>query len=471
MVATLSNLGGSDAAGNGLGEAFAAIEIILVWLLLAVLFLSVWAKGNMPLPAALAGLVLIPASGVAAGMALDLLSKPYLPPYLWPIVAPALTPPLVVAFCLCTLLPKLRSAIPARASGVLAWGLILASCIAIWPMMQVRSTVHDDEDKIRAAYDAGLAAIKPGAPLWEWTPFLATPDSTKGEFVITSIRHLDRRQSEAETMLDRGDFPIGYLGRLDLEPTPAICEKAHVLLRKRVAVLVLAKPGSKPYAEIALPVSDAVAALDWLVGYGCASNAEAQAWEDMANGYRGSNFDLVRLRELRDPANLGRTLRESPERFSMLTPQAHLKAWLKFADDKATRDQALAGARKLDHRTADAIEMLNEKYNPSAPWAVIKYLPVLDLDTTPQFCTPALRMLRGDMAKVYRPTGDDPRPYSELLDRLGAYEPLTALIWLAAHGCDADAELGAAQSLVSSYRDTPGRAAMLSTLAGLRKPP
>ena len=86
----------------------------------------------------------------------------------------------------------------------------------------------------------------------------------------------------------------------------------------------------------------------------------------MAKGYRDTNFDVFELAELRDPKELGRVLREYPARFSMLTPKAHLKAWLGYANDYALREQALAGARRLDHRTADAIELLSDKNNPSA---------------------------------------------------------------------------------------------------------
>ena len=63
--------------------------------------------------------------------------------------------------------------------------------------------------------------------------------------------------------------------------------------------------------------------------------------------------------------------RRDPERFAMLNEKSHLKAWLKFADEKDLRAQALAGARKLDHRTADAVEMLYDKYDISAPWKVL----------------------------------------------------------------------------------------------------
>ena len=189
----------------------------------------------------------------------------------------------------------------------------------------------------------------------------------------------------------------------------------------------------------------------------------------MAKAYRDTNFDVVELRELRDQKNLGRQAREYPERFSMLTPKAHLKAWLSFADKREFREQALADARQLDHRTSDAVEMLNDKYDIGAPWLVLKYMPALDLEMTAPLCSAALTQVYGDIAKTYRPKDDDPRPYSELLERLGAYEPLTALTWLAGHGCEAESELSEAEELIRTYQDSPERAAMLATLENLHR--
>jgi hypothetical protein len=97
-------------------------------------------------------------------------------------------------------------------------------------------------------------------------------------------------------------------------------------------------------------------------------------------------------------------------------------------------------------------------------------MPVLDLEMTAPLCKAALTQVYGDITKVYRPKADDPpRPYSELLERLGAYEPLTALTWLAGHGCEAEPELSEAEELVRSSQDSPARAAMLATLERLHR--
>jgi len=56
-----------------------------------------------------------------------------------------------------------------------------------------------------------------------------------------------------------------------------------------------------------------------------------------------------------------------------------------------------------------------------------------------------------------------------LLERLGPYEPLTALTWVAGHGCEAEPELSEAEELIRTYQDSPERAAMLATLEQLHR--
>ncbi len=471
QVATLSDLSHSDAAGNALSQAFGAIEIVILWVLLAILMIVAVVQGTVPWPAAITAAILVPASGYAALTAADLLAHPNVAPFLWPIIIPVAVPLAVVGFGFWALVPALRNAVPAALAGGLAWGAVLVLCVSLVPMLQWRQLVNEQEAAALAKYEADYARLPADAALWDLAPFLATANSAKQDAIVERISHLDQRQRQAEVMLERGDFPLGYLGRFDLEPTPSICEKARALLRLKVAPLVSAAPNSQPYVLVAEQVSNALAAMRWLVGYGCSCDAESHAWEDMANGYRDTSYDVVELRELRQPAALGRVLREHPAHFSMLTPQSHLKAWLHFADDKALHDRALAGARMVVGRNDDAVEMLNDRSDIAAPWLVLQNLAVLDLEATPALCSAGLTELRREFAPIYRPRPDDPRPYSELLSRLGGSEPLPALVWLAQHGCAADAELGDATALVERYQDSPEREAMLATLSQLRRKP
>lgn len=299
-VSTLSSLGDSDAAGNGMAEAFAGFEIILLWVLLVVLLVVAGINGAMPWPAAAAAMILLPASGFAAITALGLLADHNTPPYLWPIATPALVPPLVVAFAFWTLVPQPRGAIPAPVAAGLVWGVTLLLCVSMWPMADIRGRAEQHEAAVQAKQAADFANMAPDAPLWQWTPFLQTRNDMRVDEVLQRIGKLDRRQSDAEVMLDRGDFPLRYLGYMELDPTPAICDKARGLLRRQVQPLVLKVANSKPYTDIADTVAGALSAMQWLAGHNCSCSAEAQAWETMANGYRDTNFDVVELRQLHE---------------------------------------------------------------------------------------------------------------------------------------------------------------------------
>jgi hypothetical protein len=336
-------------------------------------------------------------------------------------------------------------------------------------MVQVRERIIERDVAVRAKWAEDFDRLAPDAALWDLTPFLDTRDFTRQEAVLARIRKLERRQAQAEAMLDRGDFPLRYLGSFDLDPTLALCAKARALLRRRVEVLVPKSAGLRPYADVADDVAGALAAMQWLVGYGCPCDAESIAWEAMAKQYRDTSYDVVELAQLRDPKALGYKLLQAPDRFSQLTPQAHLRAWLTFARDDQTRDAALAGARGLEHRTADAVEMLKrDEYDATT---VLTYLPVLDLQATESLCAAALQALHGQLAQIYRPRPDDPEPYEQLLSRLGTASPLSALQWIAGHGCDANDALDEATALVGGYQDSPDRSAMLADLAELHRKP
>jgi hypothetical protein len=297
LVATAATLDSSDPAGNAMAQGFAGLEAILLWLLLGVLLLVGAIKGAMPAVAFLPAIVLLPVSAVAAMTALGLLADPATPPFLWPIVVPALIPPLLVAFCLLALMPR----IPAAVASGFTWGLTAVLCLALLPMTEWRNRSLEHQAELRATWASDFALMAPDAPLWEWTPFLQTRDETRRDAVLERIRHLDRRQADTATMLERGDFPLHYLGAFDLQPVQAICDKARALLLRRVQPLVPRSPGSRPYADIADEVESAVAAMDWLVGHGCACDAESRAWEAMASAYRNPNYDVYRLKELREP--------------------------------------------------------------------------------------------------------------------------------------------------------------------------
>src|SRR5579864_2617462 len=189
VLNSLTALTASDPAGNAMTQGFTALAIFVLWALLGGLAIIALVKGGMPLAAALAALILIPSSGWAAMAALDLLARPHLAPFYWPIIVPAGVPPLVVSFCLWTLLPvpALHRGIPANIAAGVSWGAILILSLAILPMNQVRDQVYVEQAAEAAKWDAALAGMPTDAPLWDLISLLAT---ARGE--TKQIAVLDR---------------------------------------------------------------------------------------------------------------------------------------------------------------------------------------------------------------------------------------------------------------------------------------
>ena len=298
QIATLSDLTGSDPAGNGLAQAFAAAEIVVLWLLLAVLVVIAGVAASVPSSLILPGVVLLPMSGIAALAALGLLTEPDTPPFLWPLIVSVAVPPLIVLLCIWALLPPPRATVPGRVVAALVWGGTAALSVSIIPMRHIKQAVAVQQQVARDTWAADFTNLPKDAPLWRWTPFLTTSsDVARGE-VLDGIRQLDRRQSDAETMLERGDFPLFYLGRFDLAPSQSICDKARALLRRQLGPLLLQPGETESYAVIREPVAAAVEAMEWLSGHGCPCDGEAQAWEAMANAYSDTEWDVYRLRDI-----------------------------------------------------------------------------------------------------------------------------------------------------------------------------
>ena len=146
------------------------------------------------------------------------------------------------------------------------------------------------------------------------------------------------------------------------------------------------------------------------------------------------------------------------------------RAWLDFANDALLYEKAMAGARKLAHRTADMEEMLGEPYAQERSGWLLEQIPKLDLTATQQLCARALPLVDREFAQAFRPTREDPRPFDDLM-RGSCGTAVTALVWLASHGCRADRALADAAAIVAAYQDSPRRATTLTEIDSLRRRP
>ena len=88
---------------------------------LAVLLIAAGVSGAMPRWVMFAALFLVPFSGVAAFVAIDMCSRHIK----WAIVFPVVLPLLIAAYALWARLPQLRAAIPAGPMSATVWALVL----------------------------------------------------------------------------------------------------------------------------------------------------------------------------------------------------------------------------------------------------------------------------------------------------------------------------------------------------------
>ena len=113
-----------------MGEAFEALLVTAgLWLVLAAMVIAGGIMGSMPRWAAVAAVLLLPLSGIAAFVAIDMCSRNMR----WAAAFPALLP-LVIASCAYWARSKrLHEVLPPRQASLLGWGAVVV--LSLLPMM------------------------------------------------------------------------------------------------------------------------------------------------------------------------------------------------------------------------------------------------------------------------------------------------------------------------------------------------
>jgi hypothetical protein len=120
MLATTSfSSGGGDAA---FGQAMASLTITIgLWIVLAILVVVGGILGEMPRSAAIAAVFLLPLSGVATFVAIDMCSRHIK----WAILFPAILPLLIALAAVWARIPPFRAAVSIRRMSLSLWSLVL----------------------------------------------------------------------------------------------------------------------------------------------------------------------------------------------------------------------------------------------------------------------------------------------------------------------------------------------------------
>lgn len=116
------------AGGEGaIASAYEALFVVAaLWITLIVMMLVAVDSGAMPRWCSFLAAVLVPLSGVAAFVAIDMCSRNMR----WAIVFPAFLAPLIAFYALWTRTPRLLARLPAQSTSVSTWGAIFVLSMA-----------------------------------------------------------------------------------------------------------------------------------------------------------------------------------------------------------------------------------------------------------------------------------------------------------------------------------------------------
>jgi len=124
LVNAATPIGGGEAAFS---DAIASLFLtVTLWIVLALLLVNGALMGEMPRWSAIVAVMLVPLSGVAAFVAIDMCSRHIQ----WAIAFPTTLPPLIAAYAMWARLPRLRALFPSSAISLSSWIMVFVLSIA-----------------------------------------------------------------------------------------------------------------------------------------------------------------------------------------------------------------------------------------------------------------------------------------------------------------------------------------------------
>jgi hypothetical protein len=232
MLANLVSDSGTDAAGRGLNEAFAALVGFLLWSVLAILLVVAAVKGAMP-PAGAGAILLLPVSAVGAVVAAGLIERA---PG-WPILVPALLPPLFAAYAVWARFPHLHALLrPLPTSLAIGAAIMLLSAAPFVARVIADRPDPERTARLQAEYQARqaeeqrqrmqeqerdaakFAALSPDSSMADYLDYTYRD---RGREAREGIRKVKTRQADAVALLQAGRLrDLSGLLEFDVEATP-----------------------------------------------------------------------------------------------------------------------------------------------------------------------------------------------------------------------------------------------------------
>ena len=290
---------GKGYAGTGdsnkiAAQAWSAAGVLAVWILLGALLLIAGSKDALPGPMGIAIWVVHLASLAGSLLAVFLLNKPQLR---WPLVGPVGAPLLIAAYVVWVCVaPRLT---PGIADWSVCAAILVLSLPAVLPALQM---IGEGDGSIEATpgpkLDAWMAKQREARRLRELDELSkiddettlselqshVQPDSPVLKEALEAMRKLPNRQADAIQLLrGKSSFILHFLGDIDLEPTPELCEAAKYYLREE------AKPYRQDPLEYVLysALTEGVASIRWISEH-CDCDAELAEVEKTARASGGN---------------------------------------------------------------------------------------------------------------------------------------------------------------------------------------
>ena len=299
VIANCSTLNSSDPAGNALSSAYGAFMVLGLWVLLAILLVIGAVKGDMPGWSKAAAVILVPASGAATLVAMNLMSGH--PDVKWPLVVPVLAPLLLISFALWSYFPAIRSILPSGAAGAITWGSVLLLSLLPLPALRARgqestsrrqrletewSAEEARQQDVKARENlAKFQSLTAESRLWDYMPFTWDQNPLR-EQALERARSLPTRQADAEQMLGDGHgFPLLEVQNLNLSPTPTFCARASAVLVKHAEDWRTTLPAPPEYETRSEKIEQYLGGMGWLRANGCDLTTALTAMEASVRSY------------------------------------------------------------------------------------------------------------------------------------------------------------------------------------------
>jgi hypothetical protein len=280
----------SDAAGNGLAAFYTAVDLLILWIVLAVLLLVCAAREGFP---GYSGWLMIPLYlfGAAAEFAaMTLVAEDANVEHKLALqLAAVAIPTLVLLRALWIVVPPLRTLGP---SSVVTWSIaipLLAASLVPWPQFirytaeRQRSieeahsrdaTFEADQAKQKEADNAEALAVIAAMPNTKHLPDLLRytfgyPDNVR-DAARAKLATLVVRQEESEELLQDGNenlfLQIPYM---DLKPTEALCSGGRKTIAGRLQNFQPQQHDDTLSPDIAWSIEKYLPSMTWLLEHGC----------------------------------------------------------------------------------------------------------------------------------------------------------------------------------------------------------